>query len=305
MKPSPAQATRFTEVETETGPLGPAGICPRALLSGDLVCGRRGGEGNPGPEMTLPPPPPALPEGKASACNAGNVSLRREDPLEKEMATHSNTLPWRIPWTEESNRLYSPWGPKESDTTERLPFLSSTSWRRCPRGRPLRVGGMEALPGEAGLPALPSPQLPPPPGLLLRSWDSLPAAKNAHGLPGRWGRTRGPHPSPSARILRALGGSSWGKLRPRGWGGGVRGPRAPGVRRSFGGCALVGSLHPPLFNRESVQGEAAGLGARVGVEGGVGRGPGRRPGRGRSQGPSRGSFLTPASPQFSAPHPYP
>ena len=28
------------------------------------------------------------------------LSLGREDPLEKEMATHSSTLSWRIPWTE-------------------------------------------------------------------------------------------------------------------------------------------------------------------------------------------------------------
>ena len=28
--------------------------------------------------------------------------LGREDPLEKEIATHSSTLDWRIPWTEES-----------------------------------------------------------------------------------------------------------------------------------------------------------------------------------------------------------
>ena len=27
--------------------------------------------------------------------------LGREDPLEKEMATHSSTVAWRIPWTEE------------------------------------------------------------------------------------------------------------------------------------------------------------------------------------------------------------
>ena len=32
-------------------------------------------------------------------------SLSREDPLEKEMATHSSTLPWKIPWTEEPGRL--------------------------------------------------------------------------------------------------------------------------------------------------------------------------------------------------------
>ena len=40
-----------------------------------------------------------------------------EDPLEKEMATHSSTLAWKIPWTEEPGS-YSPWGPTESDMTE-------------------------------------------------------------------------------------------------------------------------------------------------------------------------------------------
>ena len=32
-------------------------------------------------------------------------SLGREDTLEKEMATHSSTLAWKIPWTEDSGRL--------------------------------------------------------------------------------------------------------------------------------------------------------------------------------------------------------
>ena len=45
-------------------------------------------------------------------------SLGREDPLEKEMATHSSILAWEIPWTEELDGLYSPWGRKESDITE-------------------------------------------------------------------------------------------------------------------------------------------------------------------------------------------
>ena len=44
-------------------------------------------------------------------------SLGQEDPLEKEMATHSSILAWEIPWTEEPGG-YSPWGRKESDTTE-------------------------------------------------------------------------------------------------------------------------------------------------------------------------------------------
>ena len=34
-------------------------------------------------------------------------SLGREDPLEKEMATHSSTIAWKMPWTEESGRLQS------------------------------------------------------------------------------------------------------------------------------------------------------------------------------------------------------
>ena len=35
------------------------------------------------------------------------LSLGQEDPLEKEMTTHSSTLAWEIPWTEESGRLQS------------------------------------------------------------------------------------------------------------------------------------------------------------------------------------------------------
>ena len=34
-------------------------------------------------------------------------SLGQEDPLEKEMATHSSTLAWKIPWAEELGRLQS------------------------------------------------------------------------------------------------------------------------------------------------------------------------------------------------------
>ena len=40
-----------------------------------------------------------------------------EDTLEKEMATHSSILAWRIPWTEEPGGLQS-MGLQESDTTE-------------------------------------------------------------------------------------------------------------------------------------------------------------------------------------------
>ena len=42
-------------------------------------------------------------------------SLGREDPLEKEVATHSSILAWEIPWTEEPEGLHGV--AKESDTT--------------------------------------------------------------------------------------------------------------------------------------------------------------------------------------------
>ena len=47
----------------------------------------------------------------------GVWTLRQEDPLEKEMAIHSNILAWESPWIEEPGG-YSPWGQKESDITE-------------------------------------------------------------------------------------------------------------------------------------------------------------------------------------------
>ena len=45
-------------------------------------------------------------------------SLGWEDPLEKEIATHSSILAWRIPWTDESSRSQSIWGCKELDNTK-------------------------------------------------------------------------------------------------------------------------------------------------------------------------------------------
>ena len=52
--------------------------------------------------------------------------LSQEDPLEKEMATHSSILAWGIPWTKEPGRLqsmgsqslggYNPWSCEELDT---------------------------------------------------------------------------------------------------------------------------------------------------------------------------------------------
>ena len=44
-----------------------------------------------------------------------------EDPLEKEIATHSSTLAWKIPWMEEPLG-YSSWDCKELDMTEQLHY---------------------------------------------------------------------------------------------------------------------------------------------------------------------------------------
>ena len=49
-------------------------------------------------------------------------SLGREDPLEKEMATHSSVLAWEIP--RRSLAGYSPWDHKESDMTSLSTFFS-------------------------------------------------------------------------------------------------------------------------------------------------------------------------------------
>ena len=61
--------------------------------------------------------PPAMQE-------TGDQTPGWEDPLEKGMAAHSSTLAWRIPW-QRSLAGYSPWGCKQSDTTEQLTLLLS------------------------------------------------------------------------------------------------------------------------------------------------------------------------------------
>ena len=45
-----------------------------------------------------------LPANTGDKRDAGSI-LSREDPLEEEMATHSNHLAWRIPWAEEPGGL--------------------------------------------------------------------------------------------------------------------------------------------------------------------------------------------------------
>ena len=58
---------------------------------------------------------------KKLPANAGDIGdtgliLGWEDPLEKEMATHSSSLAWKIPWTEEPGRQQS-MGSQELDMT--------------------------------------------------------------------------------------------------------------------------------------------------------------------------------------------
>ena len=65
--------------------------------------------------------------------NAGDAGLTRgqEDPLEKEMATHSSILAWEISWTEEPGGLQS-MGLQKSWTTKRLNSGNSISClHRC------------------------------------------------------------------------------------------------------------------------------------------------------------------------------
>ena len=49
-------------------------------------------------------------------------SLGQEDPLEEEMATHSSIIAWKIRWTEESGKLYRPWGHRQLDMTEHYSY---------------------------------------------------------------------------------------------------------------------------------------------------------------------------------------
>ena len=69
-------------------------------------------------------------------------SLGQEDPLEKEMATHSSVLAWEIPWTEEPGRLQS-MRLQESDTTERL---NHHQLYQCLKSHYLRVALHSPLP---------------------------------------------------------------------------------------------------------------------------------------------------------------
>ena len=63
--------------------------------------------------------------------------------LEKEMATHSSILAWRISGMGESLVVCSRWGREESDTTERLHFHFSLSCIGEGNGNPLQCSCLE------------------------------------------------------------------------------------------------------------------------------------------------------------------
>ena len=71
-----------------------------------------------------------------------NKQLSQEDPLEKKMATHSSTLAWKIPWTEQPVRLQSMGLPRVG-TTERLHFDFSLSCIGESNGNPLQCSCLE------------------------------------------------------------------------------------------------------------------------------------------------------------------
>ena len=66
-----------------------------------------------------------LPVNAGDSGDAALISVLGR-PLEKEMATHSTSLAWRIPGIEEPGG-YSPWGLKESNMTERLTLSLSSN----------------------------------------------------------------------------------------------------------------------------------------------------------------------------------
>ena len=59
------------------------------------------------------------------------TALVRDDPLEKEIVTHSSILAWEIPWSEEPGGLQSMRSHKSQDTL--LPSTEHPSWFARPR----------------------------------------------------------------------------------------------------------------------------------------------------------------------------
>ena len=76
-------------------------------------------------------------------------SLGWEDPLEKEMAIHSSAIAWKS-YGQRSLVGYSPWGHKESDTTERLHFPFLFLIGLAGKESSCNVGDLGSIPGLGG-----------------------------------------------------------------------------------------------------------------------------------------------------------
>ena len=76
------------------------------------------------------------PKVRATQVRSQVQSLSQEDSLEKEMATHSSTLAWKIPWVDESATLIMPANLENSAVAtglEKVSFHSNPKERQCQR----------------------------------------------------------------------------------------------------------------------------------------------------------------------------
>ena len=120
-------------------------------------------------------------------------SLGREDRLEKEMATHSSTLAWRIPWMEEPRRLHTVHGVTNSQTQLSnftfflsLPMLvSSTEFtKKKTEKKNIKHEGVGARSGNQECPCTPLP----------RAGDL--SVSKAGFTDSEFGQEQGPHTCP-------------------------------------------------------------------------------------------------------------
>ena len=95
--PDPGIKPRFPAFQADALTSEPPGK-HHSLVKRDLVNGSQGASLWASLITQLVKNPPAMQE-------IWVRSLGQEDPLEKEMATHSSILAWKIPWTEEPGRL--------------------------------------------------------------------------------------------------------------------------------------------------------------------------------------------------------
>ena len=84
-------------------------------------------------------------------------SLGQEDPLEKEMATHSSTFAWRIPWREESCRLQSMGSQRvgynwATSLTHSLKIATGLPWWLSGKESACQVGDLGSIPGSGRCP---------------------------------------------------------------------------------------------------------------------------------------------------------